>query len=507
MKLLGVFLLSLCFLLPAANAQVESAKNVLKKAEKALGKKSAVKAVNNWRKRGLIVRTSDGASGDFEMQAEKPGNFHAKFELRGFETEYGFNGRSAWMRDSREGLRTLTGKESDDLKGESTFRAWNWRDWKKRKYKAIRDGDSFVGDRRTKVVVIANAGGERMRLHFDAETYLLLREEIPFGEETKTFDYSDYRIVDGVKEAFVIKTNVSHEPVTLQVDQVEHNAIIARTDFDFPRELGKPLPDISALLDTLRINEERVEKLLENYTFTEKSTKRELGKKGVLQAKSTTVKQISFYKGYRIERVIEKDGKPLSANDQKKQDKKVESRVKDIEKEARKEEERIAKQNATGEPSSDGRQISVAEVLRASSLKNPRREVLKGRNVIVFDFEPNPEFDFKNAKSFLKFFGKTIGVMWVDEKDSQVARVEAILADNFNVGGGVLAKLRKGASFTLEKERFNNEIWLPSTTDINLSIRVLLFGGVKVNQLIEAYDYQRFNTEVIDSNVGETEED
>jgi len=31
--------------------------------------------------------------------------------------------------------------------------------------------------------------------------------------------------------------------------------------------------------------------------------------------------------------------------------------------------------------------------------------------------EPDPAFDYKNAKSVLKFFGKTAGVMWIDEQD------------------------------------------------------------------------------------------
>jgi hypothetical protein len=31
----------------------------------------------------------------------------------------------------------------------------------------------------------------------------------------------------------------------------------------------------------------------------------------------------------------------------------------------------------------------------------------------------------------LKFFGKTAGAMWIDEKDKQVARLEASLAGQF----------------------------------------------------------------------------
>jgi hypothetical protein len=101
----------------------------------------------------------------------------------------------------------------------------------------------------------------------------------------------------------------------------------------------------------------------------------------------------------------------------------------------------------------------------------------------------------------LKFFGKTAGAMWIDERDKQVARLEASLADSFNVGGGVVAKLKKGASFTLEQDRINDEIWLPSSADINLSVRVLMVKGIDLNQSIRSYDYRKFSTEVKDAKV------
>jgi hypothetical protein len=273
------------------------------------------------------------------------------------------------------------------------------------------------------------------------------------------------------------------------------NHTIARSEFDFPIVSGAPLPDIPALLKELQANEERVENILETYSYVQRSTSRELGKDGVLRDKESATYQLSFYKGYRIRRLIEKDGKPLSAGDQEDADKDAGKQVEDIEK-------RITKKEAsTGPPSGEERRISIAEVLKASTLSNPRRERFRGRDVIVFDFEPNPNFDYKNAKSMLKFFGKTAGAMWIDEKDKQVARLEAFLFDSFKIGGGVLAKLKKGASFTLEQERVNDEIWLPSTADINLSLRLLLVKGIDLNQVIRSYDYRKFSTEVKDAKV------
>ena len=222
----------------------------------------------------------------------------------------------------------------------------------------------------------------------------------------------------------------------------------------------------------------------------------------MLREKESETFQLSFYKGQRISRLIEKNGRPLNDKEQAEADKDAAKRVEELEKEDAKDTEQMKNGGAGGAPSRDDRRISIAEVLRASRLINPRRERFRGRDVIVFDFEPDPNFDFNNAKSMIKFFGKTAGVMWIDEEDKQVARLEAFLFDSFKVGGGVLAKLQKGASFTLENERIGDEIWLPSQADINLSIRVLLVKGININQVVRSYGYRKFETEVKGATVG-----
>jgi outer membrane lipoprotein-sorting protein len=500
-NLLFLIFLSL-FVLAPVGVLAQTPQKILKNATKALGKKKAMKAVNSWQKKGLIIRRKDGASGEILMQATKPDLYNATFDIRGFESEVGFNGRSGWIRDSREGLKTFTGDESDDFKAEVLYRNWRWVDYKKQKAKLRSEGQITLNGKAANVVVLTNPKGVPIKMYFDAKTNLLLREEIRAGEEFRTYDYSDYRPVNGVQEAFLVDTVINGEKYAIKFDQILHNVYIEQSEFSFPRISDQPLPDIPQLLKDLQANQDEIERILEDYSYKQQVVKRKLEKDGRLTVQESETVQLTFYKGYRIERVIAKNGKPLTANQQEDADEKAQKRVKEIEKLVAKEEREVA-QNSDGTPDREGRRISIAEVLRASKLVNPRRERLKGRDVVVFDFEPNPNFDFKNAKSFLKFFGKTVGVMWIDEKDKQVARIEAVLADSFKIGGGLLAKLRKGASFTLEQERINNEIWLPTLADVNLSVRVLLFGGVKVNQEVKSFDYKKFKTEVLDAKVDE----
>lgn len=504
MKLKFAIFLLLAFSI-SLSAQTPSA--ILKQAEKALGGRKNIEKVTSYSKRGLITRLKDGMEGEIRIETAKPSFYHTFIQIEGFERESGFNGKSAWSRDSREGLQTLVGDPSRDFQAEANFRNNRWLNYKKEKSKIVSGGKTTLNGKSVNVVSLTNTDGVRSKLYFDATTNLLIREETPSGESLKTFDYSDYRPLGVVKEAFRIRADFGDgELYEIEFDQIEHNRKAAVKTFDFPNISGEPLPDIPLLLKDLQTNEDKVEELLEDYSYTQKISQRELNKSGVLQEKESETVQLSFYKGYRIRRTIEKNGKPLSEKDQQSEDKKVENRVEDIDKKIKKEEKRAEKNQTENAPDENSRRISLAEVLRASNLVNPRRERLKGRDVIVFDFEPNPNFDYKNAQSVLKFFGKTAGVIWVDADKKQVIRIEAVLADSFKYGGGLLFKIKEGASFEQQNELVNDEIWLPSVTNINLSAKALLLKGINLNVLIKASNYRKFATEVKDAKVSETTE-
>ena len=497
------FLLFLGFALSLSIA-AQSPASVLKRAEKAMGGAKAHQNAGSWSRYGSITNVTTGSKGKFRSETSHPNFYHTLFDLDGFEMESGYNGKSGWERDSRIGLRTLTGDASIAMQAEAAFRNSLWFNYKKEKSRIVSGGKSSVEGKPVNVLLLNTPKGVEFKLYFDSVTNLLVREDIVRGDASGTVVYGDYRNIGGLRLPFRITMDRGDQSYIVELEEIRPNAQLARTTFDFPKVSGDPLPDIATLLTELQSNEDEVEKLLDSYSFIQRSTRREIGKDGVLRDKESETFQLSFYKGNRVRRLIEKNGKPLSRNEQEDADKDAGKRVEEIEKQITKNAKRA--ESNSGPPSEEGRRVSIAEVLRASKLINPRRERFRGRDVIVFDFEPNPTFDFKNAKSMLKFFGKTAGVMWIDEKDKQVARLEAFLFDNYNVGGGVLAKLKKGASFTLEQERLNDEIWLPSLADINLSVRVLLVKGIDLNQQIRSYDYRKFSTEVKEAKVNEQQD-
>jgi hypothetical protein len=243
---------------------------------------------------------------------------------------------------------------------------------------------------------------------------------------------------------------------------------------------------------------------LDNYSFTELRIERDIDKQGNLVEKGSEKTFLTFYKGYRIRRLIEKDGKPLSADDQAKEDKDAEKQVAEIEKRiAEKEKKQLEKRDiatgSNGQPSNEGtsQRITIADALKGSLLTNPRRERFRGNDVIVFDYEPNPQFEPKTRNE--KLFALCTGAVWVDEKTKQVVRLDALLTKSI---GNFIGKAKQGASFSIENELVNSEIWLPKQADINLSIKIL-FAGININNVIKYGDYKKFNAEVKEGKVDE----
>ena len=64
------------------------------------------------------------------------------------------------------------------------------------------------------------------------------------------------------------------------------------------------------------------------------------------------------------------------------------------------------------------------------------------------------------------------------------------------MGAGLLLSLRPGAAFVMEQKRMVEGVWLPRYAQINLSVKVLLFGGGDYNKTIEWSDYRHFQGDV-----------
>lgn len=116
------------------------------------------------------------------------------------------------------------------------------------------------------------------------------------------------------------------------------------------------------------------------------------------------------------------------------------------------------------------------------------RETRDGHTLAKLQLDPNPDYKPKSRNAQL--FAHVRAVIWVDEKEGQVARVEAEIIRDIAIGGGVFGKVYKGGHFVTEQVEAARGVWLPSRFEYDFDGRKFFFP-FSVNETTEARDYRR----------------
>jgi hypothetical protein len=102
------------------------------------------------------------------------------------------------------------------------------------------------------------------------------------------------------------------------------------------------------------------------------------------------------------------------------------------------------------------------------------RETRSGRTLAKLLLDPDP--NFKPSVRFAVVFQHVRATMWVDETQSQIARIEGNLASDVYFGGGIAGKIDQGGRFAMEQEEAAPGVWLPTLLIYNVDGRKFLFA-------------------------------
>lgn len=256
-------------------------------------------------------------------------------------------------------------------------------------------------------------------------------------------------------------------------------------------DIAPPLPELAPFLEEVRRNLHSDEALLDQYTFTERHTERELDGKGGTRKLKTEVFEVypSLEPGHTYRRLIERDGRTLTSGELAEEDRKHEKKVGDEPGDRAAEAKRAQKlaESRRKEASAVSQLFSVYDIALAG------RETLDGRSTIVLTFRPKPGIEpaGRAGRILQKFAGRA----WIDESDRQLVRVDAELVDTLSFGLGVLARLHKGSRASILRRKINGEIWLPASARFTGSARLMLFKGLRLDALSEYSDYRKFQVD------------
>jgi hypothetical protein len=481
--------------LALAQKKLPSAEKIVDNYLKAIGgKKTAAArkdATYEW-----IVQFNNQPIGTARTQRKAPSSERWELTFGNGQIISGTNARSAWEIGLDNRLRTLTGTESAAAKLRASLDSSRLTNFKKANVLARVVSLGDLGSEPAYIVEFSMRSGAKFHYYFSVKTSLITKITGDVRNTRVLFD--DYRIENGIAEPHRIRMNVDGPgELTLLLQTVKYDTGVDDRVFDPPA--AQESLDVVALMREVSRNQDELENRVSEYAFKQTETDREINGKG--EIKKETVKVYEVYplpNREPVQKLISENGVPLSPERAAKEERRVQEEFLKAERDKEKDEKKVAQRRAEREKkrNEDKEGTEISPFLRACEFVSPRREMIEGREAIVFDFRPRPGFRPQNREESL--IAKLIGVVWIDPIDKQVIRLEARLAEGFKMGGGLLVSLKPGAALVIEQTRMVQGVWLPRFAHVNLSVKVLLFAGGEYNKTIEWSDYKHFSGDVKD---------
>jgi hypothetical protein len=200
--------------------------------------------------------------------------------------------------------------------------------------------------------------------------------------------------------------------------------------------------------------------------------------------KKVEVFEVTPLAGTPYDRLVLRNGEPLDAAEQRKEDHKYEKALKErTEESPRKKAERIQKYAKA--------RAFIDEVPNAYDFKLLGSELVDGRPAWVVRLTPRP--GFVPESPYAAMLRHIEGTLWIDKQDVRWARADAPVIDTIGIGV-ILARIEPGTSFQLEQTRIADDLWVPKRIVINGTARVFLVHDKNLDEQLSFSGYHKEST-------------
>jgi len=238
----------------------------------------------------------------------------------------------------------------------------------------------------------------------------------------------------------------------------------------FPAALAAadPAPDVQTIVKTAISREVGNQRKLADYTWQQKSVVRMLGSSASDIVKNETkVFEHIHIDGTSYRKLVEKDGKPLSeANARKEQEKMDKEIAKRRNESPAQRKKRLDEHNKEVEESIKFRE----EVMRAFDFRMDGEESING--FPAWRITGVPRADFKPKSRDGKMLAKIRGKMWVHKTSGEWLKFEMETLEKLTFGA-FLASVAPGATISAQQMRVSEELWHPEWMKVRLNARAL----------------------------------
>jgi hypothetical protein len=261
-----------------------------------------------------------------------------------------------------------------------------------------------------------------------------------------------------------------------------------------PYAQDRPLPDYETFAAEVKKHLATDEERQSGYMFIEHRVDQNIDAAGRARSEEVTVSEV--YPGLpgeaRYRRTIEEHGGPVSAEKLAKQDR---ERKEDVEAYARKLSKDSERRKVTRELTTEHRRYTDAidDLFRIYDIRMVRREPIRGHDTILAAL--TPKRDVKPQTPDGKIMRHFKARAWISESDYELVRVEIEAIDDLSFGLGVFARIHKGTVAMYERQKVNNEAWLPAQVTWTASARVMLLKRLRLRSVSEYSDYRKFTVD------------
>jgi hypothetical protein len=228
--------------------------------------------------------------------------------------------------------------------------------------------------------------------------------------------------------------------------------------------------------------------LAQSYTCQQREVEKKLGKHGEVKSTEVSTYDVNFYYGDAYARLIQKNDQPLSAEEKKKEDEKLE---KFLAKRRNRSEEEQQKVLAKQRKEREEERAFLRDVVNAYDFKLVGEEKIDGAEAWVI--EAAPRKDFHPTQPHADTLSKLKGKVWIEKKEYNWVKVEAETIDTLSFGL-FLARVHPGSRFTFEQTHLNDEVWLIRRFYLNGGVRIALLKNLAAEQEDTFFNYKKFST-------------
>ena len=261
------------------------------------------------------------------------------------------------------------------------------------------------------------------------------------------------------------------------------SALFAQSD-DFPvkSQNHSSVPDVRQIVESSIAATQRHWQARLHYTYMERDESRRRDLAGRVKSEDVDVSRTILVNGVPFEQLVERNGQPPSAEEERKQKEKLDKLKRETPEQRA---ERLRKQE-------EENTSLVREVPKAFDFQLVGEEAVNGRPAYVLQATPHPGYQAQGK--YGKMFSKVEGKLWVDKQDLGWIKVDGQVIQPFSMGL-FLARVLRGSHITMEQTRVDDGIWMPERVEVRAAAKIFFVKSLVIDRVLTYSEYSQLQAD------------